>query len=549
MAERLALLKDAAWLIQGRFVDGCESEWIHAVRIGVGIECLKVLEELLWCQQEGGHLDETYETAQQILSFDPENAVARRALLTSALPVTRFGTEKDRQNNVEAIVTMSTLPHSSDRQSSEAMLKIQIGRLPLGVLPSLYALAVFPAPFTARHAREIAGVSLFELERFTDHHLLQRPGEDRFVVLEPIRQVLWRKLTGEQRRRLLAGHARWFGNWASHVHANIRSPQEAESASIALSSESLHLESAFAWTVRHKPDLIGTEFFIALWSRLPPFSKRILDHRDYFVGFCKLQTIEELSVDYLFALILIASHFDDKSLFNSLSAYLIKNAHDFSSYELVYLLSSGMSAAHNNGDDNIFDSLHDFLKLTVDKFHNIDFENKNEYIIAENYLARNRFSEALVMNDACLSFFRRVGTNAMLAAAFYQRGCILNGLKRTVEARASWNIALETFEASDDTHGIADCLHSLAILYTEDGALSEASRGVSQAIALYQQCGDHAAVVAAGGTLGDILLKKGDVEKARLFYKEGLAFWKERQHPRWIDKFEKRLQMLYEQND
>ena len=127
------------------------------------------------------------------------------------------------------------------------------------------------------------------------------------------------------------------------------------------------------------------------------------------------------------------------------------------------------------------------------------------------------------------------------AAALYQRGGILKGLERPDEARACWNEALEGFEAAKNTHGIADCLQSLANLYREDGALSEARRTVLQAIELYRECGDEAAVKAAGGTLGDILLEKGDVEKARDLYKEGLAFWKERNHPRWTEKFEARL--------
>ena len=74
--------------------------------------------------------------------------------------------------------------------------------------------------------------------------------------------------------------------------------------------------------------------------------------------------------------------------------------------------------------------------------------------------------------------------------------------------------------------------------------LAEARRLVRQAIEIYKESGDEAAVCAAGGTLGDILKERGDIDQARELYQRGLTFWQERDHPRWIERFETRLQNL-----
>ena len=112
--------------------------------------------------------------------------------------------------------------------------------------------------------------------------------------------------------------------------------------------------------------------------------------------------------------------------------------------------------------------------------------------------------------------------------------------RRAVPGTRRW----ERFENPFVPHGVAQCLESLGELSREAGMLAEARRLVQQAIELYRESGDEAAVAAAGGTLGDILLEKGEVEKAQTLYQEGLAFWKERQHPRWTEKFANRLQRL-----
>ena len=425
-----------------------------------------------------------------------------------------------------------------DKVTLESLLEAQVGRFPA----VLKALAVFPASFTARHALEIVGASEVDLVRFRDLHIIHVEGEGRFVLREPVRQILWRKLTGEQRRRLTERYAIWFRDWFLKATPTIHPPRVMATFVEEARGEIPHLKATVEWVSSQDVTIEGAIFFYNIWYRLNEMKEILQENVLYIEKALEKFEYNQNYINLLCVRISIHGYMKEDNYVNKLyEVFDIKNK--FSNIYVAFV--KGLTFCHFRGHTEEFDRLY-YLYSEAQQSHPDDLLTSADmtYIVAENWMSRQRFSEALPMNESVLSFYREVGSDAMLGAALFQRGCILKGLERTEEARACWNEALEKFEAAGDKHGEADCLQAIAMLHQESGALAEARRSVLQAIELYRECGDEAAVFAAGGTLGDILLEMGKTERAQTLYEEGLAFWKARNHPRWTEKFEERLRKL-----
>lgn len=121
---------------------------------------------------------------------------------------------------------------------------------------------------------------------------------------------------------------------------------------------------------------------------------------------------------------------------------------------------------------------------------------------------------------------------------------IFQGLGNVAEAERDWDRALLGYEAQGNRGGVAECYHELGRLAARNGRIGLGISLVQQAISTFEETGNIGAVAATQGTLGDVFLECGQREKARTLFEKGLAFWQERQHPRWTAKFEARLQTL-----
>ncbi|MGC4043403.1 MAG: tetratricopeptide repeat protein [Armatimonas sp.] len=199
---------------------------------------------------------------------------------------------------------------------------------------------------------------------------------------------------------------------------------------------------------------------------------------------------------------------------------------------------------HHKGDDARFDEILVKRIQLLRECPTEGLEANTHHIIAENSMARRRYAHALLHNEPCLAFWRALNRPDSLGAACMQRGVILKGMGYPDEARTLWNEALEHFEYASNPHGTGSCLHELADLHRESGALGEAVLMARQAIQCFTQADDIAAVHAVEGTLGDIYRDRGQCEEARALYQRGLDYWRSRNHPRWIAKFEQCLQSL-----
>ena len=550
--EKLPLLQEASWLIRGPFLDGCESEnipdWVTGTRSVVHGECISALSLLLQCQQALGDKKGVNDTLQRLLFFDPESPTLQAALLTMGQPLVDHLRKNSSWEEAEHNLTTPYLSRA-DKATLETLLTAQVQRLPSAFLPVLSALTVFPGSFTAQQAEGIALASPRELERFRQALLLQPEGDGRFFMREPIRQLLWRKLTGEQRRRLQERYGQWFVQWTNtQVEDVIRAPvREKAMAELTarLTEEARHLERAMTWVIQQPVSVSGALFLANLWGRCPAVRSAVEREKTYLGQYLSQGVIEENYHTFLSVLQVRASLCEVSAKGDYIQKFFDEVFHTdrhLTDYGLkVCCLDQWMVNCHHQGDDALFDQLTEIYRSLIPPTPE---KKLTVSILAENLLARRRFAEALEANQEHWEYFVSKQPPKYHAHTFYLRGCIYHGMKNHEEARRAWNQALERFEDPFDPHGVAQCLESLGGLSLEAGMLAEARRLVLQAIELYKESDDDAAVCAASGTLGDILKERGDHDQARELYQRGLTFWQERDHPRWIKRFETRLQNL-----
>lgn len=514
---RRALLEEAALRINGVFLVECESDlpfdWIQQTRLVLLKESITILTQLRELQQEQGDEVAAGMTLHHLLSISPEYDWGDARSLHSRLP---------------------PLAITLDEKFQE---------LPPRSQPALLALCVFPQSFTAEQARDIADVAPSDLTQFFQRGLLTSTANERFEMSALTRETLWRKLTGEQRRRLQERHENWFVQRTTLLYSTRLLIGDVP----YLTLERANLDTVLDRVLSREPTWPGAMFLFRLWSSRSAIQRRLLVAEDYLNRILSESPPDLLDAMYvLMALLGIAQinqEYDEKS------AYWAKKLDEFgerTEADVVQLVYHTLFVYHHHHSD---DAAADFVRERLETLHKTrrlgELEPRMLYIIGENYLARKKPDVARAYCDMFHAYASAKGSLAELAAANIQQGGLQKALGRSLDARLAWNEALENFEALNDRHGVADCLQSLASLFREEGALSEARRAVLQAIDLYRECGDEAAVVAAGGTLGDILLDKGEVGKARELYKKGLAFWRERNHPRWTEKFENRLQSVH----
>ena len=225
---------------------------------------------------------------------------------------------------------------------------------------------------------------------------------------------------------------------------------------------------------------------------------------------------------------------------------------------LANVLYEFVLALHHTANDALFDETAAFA-LTVDlsdgsEMRHLGFQADVRFLIAESYLARRCYDEALTAHDEAYPFNERllaVGNcgASPLASVWYQRANILNGLGRTAEAKDFYNRALEESEElakadSQHNHGVAACLRNLAGIARTEGRFGEAKSNLRRAQELFEQVGDPAAVASCWMALGDVHRDKGEFAEAERLYCAALTFWREQEHPRWIATIEERLQEL-----
>ena len=428
----------------------------------------------------------------------------------------------------------------TEEQALLEAVKTRLTQLSQKVVVGLLAISGFPQDFTAEQAQAICGVSRETLERIVHAFPLSKEdkkGQECYGLLPAVRTVLHRQVSELERGQFRERHAEHFYEFLE---------REKSIPSYVIEG---HLSAAAGWFFEQPPSRRGLIFFEYYRSLIDNFSASTVNLKElpgYLEQAVKQLTPENaaLAAETLATLALDREDFSTAIHWLRLIQERLQPANQHAWLKIL-------TAAHHANDDVYFDELASVLldkcpftyqlERSVELYFRVDVRIQ----IAENRMARRRFEEAMEHNEASFALRHELGyATENLPVLLGQRAGILQGLGRSEDAEQCWDRALLGYEVQGNRGGVAECYQELGKLAAQTGRGGLGASLVGQAISIFKEVGNPGAVAAAQGTLGDILWKRGEREGARVLYEKGLAFWQERQHPRWTAIFEARLQTL-----
>lgn len=531
--ERRRLLEEAAELERGELLEGHEADWVLFQRRKLFTVCQEFLEALMILQREDGDLKSAADTAERLLRYQSDHPEALSLTLSHAAP--------------EALAERATL----DRILRTACTSWSASRL-----FHLRAMAVFPGMFTREAASTVTGITAQDLKEAVRSGIVAQQ-EKRFSMSAVVRERFWGELTETQQRRARKAHAKWviegvlsrLPDRHSHLFADFMDKQRLIEASLPpeeiqayVRAEIADIRAACRYCTEYDDIENADIFYILLCQYLQ-------QERHSVAEFTSILTNRWEAIrcrPYYFEAVGLMAMLSVRD--RNLTPYFQEFLDTFVDTDLSFDPNAFQAATeaaliyfHHSGEDAEFDRVFRQRIELLKRFPDYPITAIGHHMVAENSLARKRFAYALLHNQRYYEHWRERDDPDSQAVGLLQRGAIYKGLGRISEARSCWNEALVGYETSGNVHGQASCLESLAILHREDRLPGEAQVLLREAIRLFRQSGDEAAVCAAKGSLGDVLRDREKFNEAETLYRQGLEFWKERGHTRWIRRFEERL--------
>lgn len=532
------LLEEAAERDRGEYLEGYEADWVLFQRRKLFTECKEFLQALMILQREDGDIKAAIDTAERLLRYQSDHPEALHLTLAHAAP--------------HALAERATL----DRLLATSFASWSTSRL-----LCLRALAVFPAAFTAEAAVKVTGTTPRDLKDAIRDGIVSEKGE-LLSLSTVMRERLWGELTESQKLGVRKTHAtvvvesvlsrvpdRHNPLFAHHLSESneveiMLSPEETQ---VFIRAWEADIRVACRYCAEHDDVENADIFYLLLCQYLQQERHSVAEFTPILTQ--RWATIQRCSY-YLHAARLMAMlSVRDRRL----EAYFQEFLEIFVDTDLSLDPDSFQAATetaliffHHSGDDEEFDRVFRQRIELLNRFPDYPITETAHHMIAENSLARKRFTHALLHNQHYCEHWQVQNNSNSQAVGLLQRGSIFKGLGQISEARTCWNEALLHYEASGNVHGQASCLEALATLHRENHSFGEAQLLLREAIRLFRQSGDEAAVFATEGSLGDVLRDRERFDEAETLYRQGLEFWKERKHTRWIGRFEERLTSLDE---
>ncbi len=591
-ARKAAILRDAALLVRGPFLEGIDTsgeiDWVERQRSKFHQEVIALFREWLAMCRASGDEAGMAEAAERLLAINPDDPDVQNLILQRPDHIVHRLNAKMDWSATERILSTSPtekIPLTySDAMTLQALLEKCLDALPKNLRRSLCLLSVFPGLFTAEQAEGVCGVVGAEIERFVEMKFLfctsirqavscpPAPplmggigvgNSSCFALHPPVRDALWRRLTGGERDRLAERHAKYFTTkiWDAY-RAGPEEYRRWTNDKVSI----INLSQAIDWYLGREPCDEGIKLIESVresWEWLGcnhpevqrlrqaiPYLQSAISAYNPHVAWIAAITIARLEAD--------KRNFTETVRYAQISLDLFRGDSPREHAESVGILLALLDALHHAEEDDLFDQTvtmmlaYDFSAL--DETRRMINLHRSHFVIAENRMARCRYAEALHHSEEAWTLaesvrLRRPEGLARRGPILYQHGSILQGLGRMTEAREFYNRAHDDFEEAAKMngtllHGVASCLRNLASLNREEGRYSEARGLLDRARELFERVGDPAAVVSCDLVLGDVRRDRGEWDEAERLYRAGLTFWREKGHHRWISSCEARLQEL-----
>ncbi|MEO8712808.1 MAG: tetratricopeptide repeat protein, partial [Parafilimonas sp.] len=142
--------------------------------------------------------------------------------------------------------------------------------------------------------------------------------------------------------------------------------------------------------------------------------------------------------------------------------------------------------------------------------------------IASNYEALSNYSKAIENNYMALSIYEEAGSDAGIAWTYNNIGADYYWLHNYPKALENYNIALRLQKKLNDKNGIASALDNIASVYKDEGELNKVNEYNLQAIKLFEEIGDQAALGRIYINRGNFLQEQKNFDSAIIFYKKAI---------------------------
>jgi tetratricopeptide (TPR) repeat protein len=137
-------------------------------------------------------------------------------------------------------------------------------------------------------------------------------------------------------------------------------------------------------------------------------------------------------------------------------------------------------------------------------------------------LYRGEYREARRAYGQALGYFKKLKSEANVAATLHQLGNVAFELADFVEAKRFYDEALEIAEKLDDQQGVASTLHQLGRIAQLLGDLQEARWVYMKASEIARKLGDEGSLAGTYHQLGMVAQQQDNLKEARQFYDESL---------------------------
>jgi tetratricopeptide (TPR) repeat protein len=167
-----------------------------------------------------------------------------------------------------------------------------------------------------------------------------------------------------------------------------------------------------------------------------------------------------------------------------------------------------------------------YMQESLKLIQNLPDNEAKAYTILLNCIGSNLASDQkLDLYQQCFRIFRGMGDTwgAALAQLLWADDMNFSGFDEDM-ARAAYQASLETFRQAKNIWGQALCLNGITILDYRVGHIDDAYQVGSQSIELYLQLGNFERIAGLRNTLGEIAIRKGLLDDARMHFEANLAY-------------------------
>lgn len=510
--QRLLLLSEAADRVRGEFLEGFddldeEQEWMLRQRERLRPLVTDIFLELARTLVETHNPRAAFEVICRAATLCPQSDAVKTQVLKLgrltdqhelAVQITRemnFESVSERLAELESVRTPLML---SEQKAFEAVFIERIEDLPLSQYDTLSSLAVFPASFTAAQAKEIGDITPVMLRTLVEKHLVLREGE-RFGLLNIARSLLWDRLSLARQQEMQKRHAHFFMQWWEETALRWKSSPGSypERDDAQIRQESAHLLQTLQWLCGEEPTYRALEFV----EHLHIFG--LTDMALPALPWCEQaarSTTLPLPIQYKAVCCLIRIK-EEQSEFLSCRDWIeIALAMPFSGRTPEGDAYQHLRAATNSHHGEDFERAILWAQRALALFQehgNLDGQAAALRQLGETRRTIGDLTAALADCESALELYRRLENRWLnVAEALHQVGVVRRRLGDLDGALRCWGEALEIRQATDDPHGLADCLQGIGTIRAEQGFFAEARAHIENALRLYTEANKPASHAA-----------------------------------------------------